>query len=301
MYYLLYGILYTLSLLPWFVMHGISDLLSFLNWHLIGYRKDVVLGNLRIAFPEKTEEERRQIARAFYRNFMDMLVESLKVISMSEHSLQRKYQSNMQAIELMENLGDRVHLHAMHNFSWEIINHGIARDLKIPFMAVYMPISNPSLEGIFSKVRRRYGTILIPATAFKTNFTQYEQDRYALALVADQNPGSPGHAYWANFFGKPAPFVRGPERAARARHLPVVFGHFYPVRRGVYSFACEVVTTNAAEMSEGELTRAYVRFVESCIRKQPANYLWSHRRWKYAWKEEYAPLAIEPLKLDGSV
>lgn len=298
MYYFLYTILYLLSLLPWFVMYGISDLLSFLNWHLIGYRKDVVLGNLRIAFPEKTEAERQQIARDFYRNFTDMLVESIKVISMDERSLQRRYLSNPEAVERIERLGDRVHLHAMHNFSWEIVNHGIARDLQIPFMAVYMPITNPHLERIFRKVRQRYGTILIPATAFKTNFRQFEKANYALALVADQNPGSPGHAYWANFFGKPAPFVRGPERAARARELAVVFGHFFPVRRGVYSFDCEVVTTNAAELPEGELTRAYVRYVESRIRKQPANYLWSHRRWKHAWKDEYAPLAIEPLRFD---
>jgi KDO2-lipid IV(A) lauroyltransferase len=78
----------------------------------------------------------------------------------------------------------------------------------------------------------------------------------------------------------------------------VVFGHFFPVKRGVYSFDCEVATTDAAALPEGELTRAYIRYVESCIRKQPANYLWSHRRWKHAWKEEYAPLAIEPLWFD---
>ena len=298
MYYVLYAILYLLSLLPWFVMYGISNLLAFLNWYLIGYRKDVVLGNLRIAFPEKSEAERQQIARDFYRNFTDMLVESIKVISMSERSLQRKYLSNPEATERIENLGDRVQLHAMHNFSWEIVNHGIARDLHIPFMGVYMPIANPYLERIFRKVRQRYGTILIPATAFKTNFRQYDKASYALALVADQNPGSPGHAYWVNFFGKPTPFVRGPERAARARNLAVVFGHFFPVRRGVYSFDCEVVTTNAAGLPEGELTRAYVRYVESCIRKQPANYLWSHRRWKHGWQDAYAPLAIEPLQLD---
>jgi KDO2-lipid IV(A) lauroyltransferase len=298
MYYFIYGILYLLSLLPWFIMYGISDLLSFLNWHIIGYRKDVVLGNLRIAFPEKTEDERRQIARAFYRNFTDMIVESIKVISMSDRTLTRKYLSNLKAVEQMESLGDRVHLHAMHNFSWEIVNHGIARDLNIPFMAVYMPITNPHLERIFRRVRQRYGTILIPATSFKTNFRQYEKAKYTLALVADQNPGSPGHAYWANFFGKPTPFVRGPERAARARNLAVVFGHFFPVKRGVYSFDCEVVTTDAGTLPEGELTRAYIRYVEACIRKQPANYLWSHRRWKHAWKEEYAPLAIEPLRID---
>jgi KDO2-lipid IV(A) lauroyltransferase len=186
----------------------------------------------------------------------------------------------------------------MHNFNWEIVNLGAARDWKLPFMAVYMPIANKHLDRIFRKVRQRYGTILVPATDFKTNFRRYEQDRYTIALVADQNPGSPGHAYWANFFERPTPFVRGPEKSARARNLAVAFGNFFPIKRGVYSFECEVITTNAAEMEEGELTRAYIRYVETCIRKHPANYLWSHRRWKHAWKDAYAPLAIEPLRLD---
>ncbi len=296
MYYLIYGTLYLLSLLPWFVMYGLSDLLAFLNWNIIGYRKEVVLNNLRIAFPEKTEPEREKIAKDFYRNFTDAIVESIKVISMGEKTLQKKFVPDMANVEALSKLGKNVHIHAMHNFSWEIVNLGASRVWKMPFMAVYMPIGNKHLERIFRKVRSRYGTILVPATDFKTKFRQYEQQRYSIALVADQNPGSPAHAYWANFFSKPAPFVRGPEKSARSRDLAVLFGHFYPVKRGVYSFDTKLITLNAAETTEGELTLSYIRYVEECIRKQPANYLWSHRRWKHAWKPEYQASTLEPLK-----
>jgi Kdo2-lipid IVA lauroyltransferase/acyltransferase len=296
MYYLIYGTLYLLSLLPWFVMYGISDLLAFLTWNVFGYRKDVVLGNLAIAFPEKPEAERVRIAKAFYRNFTDAIVESIKVISMGEKALRKKFVPNMEQAETLSKLGKNIHIHAMHNFSWEIVNLGVSMVWKMPFMGVYMPIGNKHLEKIFRKVRSRYGTILVPATDFKTKFRGYEQQRYSIALVADQNPGSPAHAYWANFFSKPAPFVRGPEKSARSRDLAVFFGHFFPVRRGVYSIDLKMITLNAAGTTEGELTLSYIRYVEECIRKQPANYLWSHRRWKHAWKPEYQESTLEPLK-----
>lgn len=296
MYYLIYGLLYLLSLLPWFIMYGISDFLAFLVWNVIGYRRDVVLGNLRIAFPEKSETEREQIARAFYRQFTDTLVESVKVISMGEKGLSKKFVSNQSLVEQLPALGSRVHLHAMHNFNWEILNLGTARDLPMPFMGVYMPLRNKHLERIFRKVRSRTGTILIPATEFKTDFRKYDQSTYTLALVADQNPGSPAHAYWLNFFSRPAPFVRGPERAARSRQLAVVFANFFPVRRGVYTLEFKVATKDASTLPEGELTRMYVRYLEECIRERPANYLWSHRRWKHDWKPEYETSTLETLR-----
>jgi KDO2-lipid IV(A) lauroyltransferase len=148
-------------------------------------------------------------------------------------------------------------------------------------------------------MRSRYGTILVPAIDFKKNFLKFEnesvKENYAIALVADQNPGSPSNAFWVNFFNKPTPFVTGPEKASRERSLPVVFANFYKIKRGVYTFDVEVFTENAANTKEGDLTLAYVKYVEDCIRQRPDTYLWSHRRWKHAYKPEYLDQALEPL------
>jgi KDO2-lipid IV(A) lauroyltransferase len=277
-------------------MYWISDFLAFLNWHVVGYRKKVVLQNLQIAFPEKTEAERVSIARAFYRNFMDTLMESIKVISMSRGELEKRFIPPKDVLRELSAVQGSLHLHAMHNFNWEIVNLGLSNTWDRTFMVVYMPIANPHLEKIFYRLRSRYGTILVPATEFKTNFRKFERDEYTIALVADQNPGSPANAFWANFFSKPAPFVRGPEKSARSRNHAVAVGTFFPVRRGVYSFHAKILTHHAAETKEGELTLAYIRYVESCIRERPANYLWSHKRWKHEWKPEYRGATLEPLK-----
>ena len=302
MYHIVNALLYLLSLLPWFIIYALSDLLYVLAFHVFGYRKRVVLDNLYRAFPEMTEKERIRIAKRFYHNFTDTLLESIKVISMSERDLERHFIVNKETIALISGIvksGKTCQIHAMHNFNWEIVNHGVSRALDIPFLGVYMPLKNKVLEKIFRQMRSRYGTVLVPATAFKKNFEaverEYSKTAYALALVADQSPGKPAEAWWLNFFNTPTAFIPGPERAARERKLGVVFAHFYKIRRGCYTFDAVLAAEDASVTSPGELTLGYARYVEDCIRKNPDNYLWSHRRWKHAYNPEYADRVLEPL------
>jgi KDO2-lipid IV(A) lauroyltransferase len=120
----------------------------------------------------------------------------------------------------------------------------------------------------------------------------YRDMRYMIALVADQAPGNPANAYWLNFFGRPTPLVRGPERGARAGNIPALFAEIFKVKRGYYRARIVLGTEKPLELPEGELTRQYVHFLENCIIRNPSMYLWSHRRWKYGWKEEYRNLWI---------
>ena len=303
MYHIVYGSLYLLSLLPMGVLYVIGDAMWLFVYHVVGYRKKVVHENLAIAFPELSERERIRLAKRFYRLFSDSVMEMIRVISMGERELERRFIVKPEMLNLILELvqsGRTFQIHAMHNFNWEIVNHGISRYLSVPFLGVYMPIHNPHLEKLFRKIRSRYGTMLVPATEFKQNFTLFERkytDKpYAIALVADQSPGRPYDAWWVNFFSRPTGFVAGPEKAARDRKLGVIFGHFYRVKRGYYSFDALLATEDASQLQEGELTLKYVRYVEECIRKMPENYLWSHRRWKHPYKSEYAARVLEPLK-----
>ena len=68
MYHIVYGFLYLVSLLPLRLLFVISDIFYVLLYHVIGYRKDVVRKNLLIAFPAKSEDERRRIEKQFYKN-----------------------------------------------------------------------------------------------------------------------------------------------------------------------------------------------------------------------------------------
>jgi len=291
MYYLVFGIFYLLSLLPMPVMHGISNFLAWLVGDVIGYRRDVVLSNLAIAFPERTDKDRQRIASAFYLNFCDAMVESIKLLSMSDREIRRRFIGSAEIInQVMEETGKNMQIHAMHNFNWEIVHLGLVKQLRFPFLGVYGPIKNQIFERMFLHIRSRYDTVLIPAPAFRTNFKNYARDRYILALEADQNPAVPSNAWWLNFFGRPTPFVTGPEKGAINKDNVVLFGTFFKVKRGYYSFEYYIPTKDPRTLPEGALTAEYVKYVEDCIRKRPDNYLWSHRRWKHEYRPEYEQL-----------
>lgn len=292
---LLYVLLYSVSLLPVWVLHRLSDVLSFYVYRIIGYRKAVVLANLAIAFPEKTLKERQKIAKQFYSNFTDSMLESIKLISAGPDLMDRMFVFDPSLLDVFSGTDKNIQIHALHNFNWEIVNQGVSKEMKLPFLGVYQPIINPFFESLFKKIRSKYGTVLIPANDFKNNFLPHQDQQYVIALVADQNPGNPAKAWWVNFFGKPAPFVTGPEKAARMRNTVVVFGNFFKIKRGVYTFVVEKITDDPASMQPGELTLKYIKYVEDRIRERPDNYLWSHRRWKHPYKPEYAALALEQL------
>lgn len=287
MYYLIYGLLYGISLLPMKVLYIISDGIYFLIYRVFGYRKKVVMSNLAIAFPEKSHPEKEKIARQFYKNFVDNFIEAIKLFSGGPKYGLKKIEFDNSMIEELYRKGKSCQVHLGHNFNWELANIAVPAFTSYPILAVYMPIENKALDKVFYKLRSSGGSIMIPATDIKNAMMPYRNSQYALALVADQVPGNPNRAYWLNFFGKPAPFARGPEKGARSADLAVIFSQIYKPRRGLYKMEFTLVTENAGELPEGELTRRYVDYLEKVIRDHPDVWLWSHRRWKREWKEEY--------------
>ena len=289
MYYLLYGFIYLLSLLPLRLLYLISDAIYGLLYYILKYRRNVVMNNLTIVFPEKTAAEKIKIAKAFYHNFTDTFIEVVKMVSMSPAESMRRVTGDYSAVEEARKTGKNIQLHAMHNFNWELVQWGLVRSVDITFLGVYMPISNKPLNTFFYNLRKKCGTVLISATKFKTGFNEVAPPHYALMLAADQNPGNLNSVYWLSFFNKPTAFVAGPEKGARLKDTAVVFVNFYKTKRGHYHFTATLATAAPNDLPEGQLTQLFVRHVEECIRKNPANYLWSHRRWKHAWKDEYVP------------
>ena len=287
MNYVVYGLLWVFSLLPLSVLYIFSEGLYGLTFYILRYRKKVVLDNLLHAFPEKTAPERLRIAKQFYRNFIDSFMESVKLITMSERQIRKRSTCEVERINEEIAKGKNIHIMAGHQFNWEFGNLIYALNLVIPFVGIYMPISNKALDRIFFNLRKRYGTILISAPDFKNKMHEVFSGQYLLGLAADQNPGDPANAYWMNFFGRPAPFVTGPAKGAVKYNTAVFMVAFEKLKRGYYHFSLQEIAEEGSQHSPAELTLLYKNALEKVIRKDPANYLWSHRRWKYEWKPEY--------------
>lgn len=261
-------------------MYFLSDCIYVLVYYVFGYRKNVVAANLKIAFPEKTKAERTRIAKDFYHGFVDSFVESVKLISISKKELARRMKGNFEVVNELKGKKMKVQLHTGHFFSWEFMNLGCSAFLDYPFIGVYAPLKNEVMHRIIRKLRSKFGTILIPSTQFRTMFHQYANTEYAIGLVADQSASNPNLAFWYPFFGKLAPFVTGPEKGAKRNDVAVVMVDFHKVKRGYYEADFKLLTTDPKSFEEGKITSELIRYIEDAVHKRPANYLWTHRRWK---------------------
>lgn len=290
MYYIVYGSLYLVSLLPLRVLYVISDFTCFILYHVVGYRKKVVFSNLKQAFPGRSEIERKKIAKKFYRNFTDNFIEFIKLFSASPTYIKKHFNGDYSIPLQLSDKGKRCQSMLAHNFNWEWGCLAVALNVKHLFLVIYMPISNKIVDKIFMKVRSKTGGVMLPATNMRNAIIPYRNSTYMLALVADQNPGHPANAFWFNFFGKPTPFVRAPESGARRGNIPVLFVRIIKERRGYYKIFFEMLEENPATLKEGELTKKYVDHLERFISEYPEMWLWSHRRWKWDWKEGYSPV-----------
>lgn len=293
MYYLIYIPLYVLSLLPLRVLYLLSDLVSFFLFRVFGYRRNVIEGNLAIAFPEKTETERKAIARKFHRNFTDSFIETIKCLSVPKAFYDKHCTTDFSLFDELAKEGLSCQMHACHQFNWEWINLHWSAHMKQPLAVVYMPISSKPLDRLFYKLRSKYGTVLMPATDVKRSFIAWSRKLHCLALVADQKPASAGSSYWIDFFGKPTPFITGPDKNAILKKCPVVFGRAFKTGRGKYATSLTLACKDASVLAPGALTLLYRDYIEDAIRRQPEMYLWSHKRFKFEWQEEYRGLWID--------
>ncbi|GAA4737969.1 lysophospholipid acyltransferase family protein [Flavisolibacter ginsenosidimutans] len=291
MYYLVYGPLYLLSLLPLRVLYLLSDFAYVLVYHLVGYRKKVVRYNLSVAFPNKTEKERQGIEKKFYKNFTDSFIETIKALSASPQFIKEHFTGDFSVFDELNRKGvQKVQLHSGHNFNWEYGNLSIPLQSPYPMLTVYMPITNSIFNRLFYKMRSKTGAKLLSATNIRSEILPHRHGKYVLALVADQNPGHPKSAYWVNFFERPTPFVKAPESGARRGNIPVVFCYFRKEKRGYYRIHFQLAEEHPSTTEVGELTKKYAAFLQDAIKQQPDNWLWSHRRWKWDWKEEYGKI-----------
>jgi KDO2-lipid IV(A) lauroyltransferase len=285
MYYIVFGILYAISLLPFSALYLLADFFYFITYYIIGYRKELVYKNLSIAFPEKTTAERKKIAKQFYHDFWDNWMEALKLLSITRKTVLARVSGDMAALENIYQSGRSCYVLMGHQFNWEWSSAFVMIREPFSLLAAYSPVTNKIVDRLFLRLRRRFGAVLLPFNNMRRGMMSYRHVQYALALIADQSPTTPAKSYWPLFFNRPTAFLQGPEKGARRGNIPVVFVALSKPRRGYYHLEASLLTDNAALLPDGALTSKYAQVLEANIRRSPSLYLWSHNRWKHEWKE----------------
>jgi KDO2-lipid IV(A) lauroyltransferase len=269
-----------LSYLPWWALYVLSDLLYFLIFRVIGYRRALVQDNLRHAFPEKSESEREEIAKQFYRNLCDMAVETLKLLTATPAEIRERFQIDFGPYRQWQAEGRSILQASGHFFNWEWANWLLSSDSGHRSRVIYMMTGSPVMGRLLMHIRQRHGSTMVAANDLGALLTRPEVPTVTVFL-ADQNPSELRRAHWTVFLGRKAPFHRGMEIMARRTGQAVVFEDMVRTGRGRYRNHTHLAFADGSVTTEDEITEAYARWMEGRIREHPENWLWTHNRWKH--------------------
>lgn len=277
---LYYAIVKPISLLPMWILHRLSDILFFLTYFIIRYRWNVVMDNLKQSLPEKSEDERKIIAKGFYRNFCDVIVESIKLFSISEKELsKRMVLHNTENLDAYFAEGRSIIGLISHvsNWEWMVISDTV---LKHRSLGIMTPLSNKFLHKKVVESRTRFGCRAIPK-ANVTKVISEEKEPTVYFFASDQSPHRAKSAYWTNFFGIETPVQYGAEKFAKKYNFPVFHFIIQRVRRGYYEVHNTALELNPQDAEYGSILDRYSVELEAHIRSNISDWLWTHRRWKH--------------------
>lgn len=270
------------SKLPLSLLYRGADVIFFLNYYVVSYRKKVVYENLRRSFPEKKEAELKQIQKKFFRNFSDYIVETAKQLTISETELRVRVQHiNQKVFHDAKAEGKNVIFLAGHIFNWEWIS---ALATVIPqehCYPVYRKVNNDFWNGQIEDIRNRFGNQSIEDKEVLRHILRNQNDgNSAYMFVADQSPTSHLVDEGLDFLHQMTPVFVGYDKIATRMDLAFVYCDMKKVKRGYYQVNYHRIYPDGERFQPFEVVRKFHQLLEKTIQKAPDNYLWSHRKWK---------------------
>lgn len=277
-----YGILIPISHLPYPLLYTLSDGLYFIMFTVIGYRRTVVLQNIANSFPDKSKQEQLQIASDFYRHFCDLIVESLKVFSISKKEVdQRVKVINPEFIDRFYHKGQNVIMAGGHFNNWELFAMAIDGGIKHKAVALYKPLTSIFFDQKMRDSRGKYGLEMVSIKKTEEEFKRKDAPLRAIIFGVDQSPGNPKSSYWATFLNQDTAMLFGTEKYAKEYNFPVLYARINKVKRGHYTIEFVDAIEEPTQTAYGEITKRVNRLLEKDIIQQPEYWLWTHKRWKH--------------------
>ena len=277
-------VFYGISIVPFRVLYIISDIFYLLGYRLFKYRVDMVTRNMTIALPEKTEAEIRVLVKRFYRNFFDIVFETIKLLTISQDEIKRMMtKGDMSALEDYKKEGRSVVLAIGHVGNWELGASAYAIEDYPHVKGVYKVQSSKYFDDLMIRIRTRFGGGVYPMEETINRIRENIGNQTAIGLLADQYTPN-RNARMLLFMGRETPVLTSVEMISRRFDFPVVYLRFMRLGRGRYEMSCEVLADKPTDTEKYYITRKYFHLVEQDIYQQPDNWLWTHDRWKI--KEE---------------
>ena len=296
-----------LGRVPLPLMHALAGGFAFLVRAVLRYRVAVVRQNLRGALPELDAATRRRVLREHYRAFAEVLFELPRLAVMRPAELRARMRlPDLPLLRAELARGRPVLLLTGHQGNWEWLLQALALEigeLGVPFLAAYKPPHSERADRLILALRGRFGVRMVPGKRLLREAIRRRGAVHALGMVADQMPTSSAGRIWLRFLGRDTAFFPGPGEIARVGHYSAYFVALQRLRRGHYEAACVPLTHSDEVLEVREFTERYAAGVEAQVRAYPADWAWTHRRWKLqppaAGAEPGTDAAAEPIGHTG--
>jgi KDO2-lipid IV(A) lauroyltransferase len=260
-----------------------SDFIYLIVYYVIGYRKKTVRENLALALPNLSDEERLVIEKKSFHHLCDIFLEMIKTMTISKKEISKRFVfTNLEVYKKLEEKEKSIAMMLAHYASYEWV---ISMNTYVTFsaFAIYKKINNPYFDKLVRNIRSRFKASLITTketipVIIKNNKSK-ELSIYGFA--SDQSPILSSAYHWQKFMGIEVPVHTGAEMLAKKYDMNVVFLKVKKVKRGYYEASFEVLSENAKEVPNYEITDKFLKLVEQQIHEAPEYYLWTHKRWKH--------------------
>ena len=287
---LLLFLLTAISRLSWKNLYKLSSVFRFLIFNVGHYREKVILTNLHNSFPHYSEETIRSIANKYYQNFTDIIFETIKLRSISKKDLLNRFDLEMELLDHYYKQQKNLVVVSGHLGNWEMLNLFASAKLSYKIVVVYHELANDIFEDWFKKVRTKFGTEMVPMKDAIAKAMEPREKPFLFVLVNDQSP-VPEKAYWTDFLNQDTGVFRGVELIARRLNAPVLYMGILrnEIERGFYKAYFKLITEDPKREPANYILQSQIEYLEEDIKKQPDNWLWSHRRWKHARPQNLLP------------
>jgi Kdo2-lipid IVA lauroyltransferase/acyltransferase len=285
-FYLFLLFIYLFKIIPFRILYLFSDFIYFIFYSLLSYRKKVVNLNLRKCFPDLNEKEIKALREKFYRIFCDLLLETIKGLTMPKPVLLQRFKAinNHIADKYFEQNKDVI-IVLGHFANWEWAVATLVDEFKHQPAVLYKPITNQFINEYIQKKRARFGIDLVSIHQTHEYFSKTKPKPVAYYMIADQFTPNKTKQITVNFFNSKTGFLHGPEKYSKLLDIPVLYIEIQKVKRGFYTIELIEMSEHPKNLNENELTQMFANQLEKSIMKQPENWIWSHKRWK---KELYS-------------
>lgn len=271
-----------LALLPLSVLYGISDLLYLIFYKGMKYRNAVVKRNLRNSFPEKSEEELLEIEKDFYHQLCDNIVETVKLLHISDKEVDRRIKVfGGEIVDRLATEGHPVIVYLGHYGNWEWVT-SVARHYSVPdFSAqVYKPLHDKAFDKMMLKIRSRFDSVSIPKNSVLRSLLRWrnEKKKFVVGFISDHRTNSDTPHNTTIFLNQVTSLVAGGEEIGNRINAAYLFLDVEKPSRGHYNLTFKEITPKS-DVENYPYTRRYMEMFEENIRRRPGLWLWSHKRW----------------------